>query len=358
MGLFAQRAKIFAKTLTARRLGRRTVVSATLLLTNRCNMKCAYCFVDQTRPRRELTEQEWLSLIDELARRGAQAVCLMGGEPLLVPFFGALVDRIRERGMLCEAVSNGLLVPREIDQIRKLDSLLISLDGAPKANDRYRCNAQGEGTYRQVIEAIETARAAGVPTRLNAVLTRESVADIEHLLDLADRHDLFVAFSPIGAFPRRDGMSADDFLPSDAATREAFVRLKTLKRMGRRVFNSLPALEYLRDYPAPYQQIILAGDPAAAGFSRDFCTFGRTLLYVDANGDFYPCPALFNSEWFRPKSIHDGFATAWEQLAARECVTCACPAVFDWNYVTSLRGLGHSLSTTWRQMQSRKTPRD
>ena len=358
VGLLAQRAKIFAKMFAARRLGRRTVVSATLLLTNRCNMRCAYCFIDQDRPQRELTEREWADLIDELARRGAQSICLMGGEPLLAPFFGVLVDRVHHHGMLCEAVSNGLLVPREIEHVRKLDSLLISLDGAPEAHDYCRRNAAGGGTYRQVIAGIEAARAAGVPTRLNAVLTRKSIADIEHLLDLADRHDLFVTFSPIGVFSWQVRTSADDFLPSDAATREALVRLKTLRQRGRRVLTSLPALDCLIAYPAPYQKIIFPRDVVGAGFSRDFCPFGRTLLYVDANGDFYPCPISFKSDWFRPKSIDDGFVAAWENLASRECVACACPAVFDWNYVTSLRGLGHGLRTTWRQMRSRKARRE
>jgi MoaA/NifB/PqqE/SkfB family radical SAM enzyme len=279
----------------------------------------------------------------------------MGGEPLLHPSFGKVVDHVRRHGMLCEAVSNGLLAPREIAHVRKLDSLLISLDGAREANDLYRRNAGGGGTYQQVVAAIEAVRAAGVPVRLNAVLTRESIADIEHLLDLADRYDLFVTFSPIGLSPQLSRGATPEFLPSAAETREVFVRLKKLRQMGRRVLTSPPALDYLAAYPAPYHKIILSHDEAGAGFSRDFCAFGRTLLYVDSNGDFYPCPALFDTDWYRPKSIHDGFNEAWEHLTTRACVACACPAVFDWNYVTSFGGLGHSLRTTWRQMRSRKT---
>lgn len=125
LSLLTRRAKLFAAMLTARAFHIRRPFIAHLLLTYKCNMRCRYCFVDGTQKRDELTNSQWLALIDELASRGTRQIYLMGGEPLIHPFFDDIVERIKSHGMICDVVTNGLLVPRKIRVLEKLDSLVV-----------------------------------------------------------------------------------------------------------------------------------------------------------------------------------------------------------------------------------------
>ena len=61
--------------------------------------------------------------------------------------------------MACVLTSNGLLVPRRIDRLRRLDTLVLSLDAPGPANDAVR----GAGVFAAVGAAIAAAKAAACP---------------------------------------------------------------------------------------------------------------------------------------------------------------------------------------------------
>jgi hypothetical protein len=81
---------------------------------------------------------EWRSVIDQLAQLGCRRVGILGGEPLLRSDVGALFDHVRARGMACVLTSNGLMVPRRIEKLRGLNTLVLSLDAPGPADDAQR----------------------------------------------------------------------------------------------------------------------------------------------------------------------------------------------------------------------------
>src|SRR5205085_5555039 len=98
---------------------------------------------------------------------GCRRVTFLGGEPLLRADLADLIAAARERGLRTVVTSNGLLVPRRIETLRSVDTLVLSLDAPGPANDAVR----GEGVFDAVEAALDCARRLGIPVKLNAVLS-------------------------------------------------------------------------------------------------------------------------------------------------------------------------------------------
>lgn len=344
--LVVKRAQLFAKIMQYKVLNQRKPVAAYLNVTNRCNLHCRYCFVDTTKKMDELTTKEWKEFIDEIYLKGCQMVCLMGGEPLLHPDIEEIIEHIRSKKIICDVTTNGVLVSQKIDLVKRIDSLMVSLDGDEAANDANR----GQGSFQQALGAIKIARENNVIVRINAVMTKQSQDSLEFLLDLADQHDLYVTFSIIAEFPCEDMETVRKIALSDDQIRNIFIRLKELRRKGRRVLFSESTLDYVISYPVPYNKIIFHGDSEHERFYRQKCLFGRMLFYVNANGDLYPCATFWNTEHYHPLNMRKvGFQKAWNNMANLKCLSCSCPGVPEWNRIMSFKGLLNGLTVTLQQ---------
>ena len=75
------------------------MLSAGLYLTHRCNLRCLYCS-SPYRNTPELGTPEWRTVIDQLAVLGCRRVGILGGEPLLRPDLGEIIDLGVEAGLL------------------------------------------------------------------------------------------------------------------------------------------------------------------------------------------------------------------------------------------------------------------
>lgn len=347
--MLIKRARLFAKMVSCKAFNRRDPVVAYLLITDRCNLRCRYCFVDVEQKRDELSTDEWIKIINETVRRGTKMICLMGGEPLLHPDIDQIIDHIHSKGIICDMTTNGWLLPNKIELIKKLDSIMISIDGDAEATDINR----GEGAFAKALRAIEIARQNNIVVRLNAVMTQQSINSIEFLLDLAEKHDLYVTFSITAEFPEKYENLANQIMLNEQQIRDLYKKLKILRAEGKRILFSDLCLDYVINYPTAYNEIIFKGSPHAQYYTKG-CLFGRTMYYIDANGDFYPCAALWNHEAFTPKNIRkDGFENAWNNMSGLKCISCFCPGVPEWNDIMSFSGLLRGLKISLLQSKSR-----
>ena len=99
---------------------KRTPLAVCWLVTNRCNFKCSYCKIWKEKTR-ETPTKDALSLIDQLAELGTQRLSIFGGEPLLRKDIGKIIDHAVDSGLFTGLGSNGLLVPKKINLLKKLD---------------------------------------------------------------------------------------------------------------------------------------------------------------------------------------------------------------------------------------------
>lgn len=113
----------------------RYVSSVFWSITGRCNYRCRHCYMDAPDAAMgELSTEEALNLIDQMAECGVMSVDITGGEPFVRKDFWQLVDRILSHGMAIETVyTNGwLLNGAVLDEFEKRGlrpEISISFDG-------------------------------------------------------------------------------------------------------------------------------------------------------------------------------------------------------------------------------------
>ena len=131
-------------------------------ITFACNMKCIHCGTSAGKRRPdELTTEESLNLIDELAGLGSKAITISGGEPLLRKDWPQLAQRIKDRGMKAYLISNGNAVTEEVVQeFRRvgLASVGISFDGTEKTHNYIR---QRDDSFAKATGAMRLMKEQG-----------------------------------------------------------------------------------------------------------------------------------------------------------------------------------------------------
>ncbi|MFA6030847.1 MAG: radical SAM protein [Elusimicrobiota bacterium] len=162
--------------------------TAMLALTYRCQCRCVHCGAAgyPKRPESELTEDEVLRLLGELARLGAEGVYFFGGEPLLVPALARYVRRAKEVGLSTALDTNGLLLDEERARALKeagLDVVRVSID-SPEAAEHDRLRGV-EGLHRRALEGVRICRRLGLECHLSAYATREGLREgrVKALID-------------------------------------------------------------------------------------------------------------------------------------------------------------------------------
>jgi MoaA/NifB/PqqE/SkfB family radical SAM enzyme len=142
------------------RLGLRAYpLGVTWELTWLCNLACGYC--DRHTPTsNELTREEIFIVLEEFRALGMRTISLDGGEPLAHPHVEEIVAWLAQRAIPIAMNTNGILVPRKLDTVRKLSTVKISLDGPRERHDA----ARGAGAYDKAITGARAVRCSACPS--------------------------------------------------------------------------------------------------------------------------------------------------------------------------------------------------
>jgi len=317
--------------------GRRQPINVYLAVTNRCNLKCYYCYGEYADRKgwREFTTEELLTLIDELGREGTRLLQLQGGEPLLREDIGILVDRVRHNGIICDLITNGVLVEKKFEVVKKLDSICISLDGRERINDRNR----GEGTFAQTMRAIELVSGAGIATRINAVLTAETEPeDLRFLAETAKKHRALLNFSLSFQYETlKEGGPTHHLDIPDEKVRGFLREIKKLQRERFPIqFTSL-AHDVALNWPFSYARRMARAAELPDGFRYPKCYHADYVVFIDGDGSVYPCCNF----WGKPRwNIRQhGLRACLNSLSREGCESCYILSYIDRNLVFGMRPL-------------------
>lgn len=141
-----------------------------LVLTERCNLACDYCFVRQNNQdkKQDMTLEALymaLDLMIEKNRGYETEIHFFGGEPLLkwdlIQRAVRYMNRAVKRKLLSQVhyaiTTNATLITPQISKFFKENDfeVSISIDGGERINDLYRKDSQGRGTYKKVKWAFD-----------------------------------------------------------------------------------------------------------------------------------------------------------------------------------------------------------
>ncbi len=263
----------------------RTLDYLRVSVTDKCNLRCAYCMpaegVSLVPRRAVLTFEEIERIVKIFAGLGVRKIRITGGEPLVRRGIVGLVGRIiRIPGI--ESVpmtTNGLLLAQFAGVLKEagLSRLNVSLDTLRA--DRF-AEITGSAGLPGVFEGLRAARDAGFKRlKINAVLIRGFNDDeLFDFADLADEWDFdvrFIEYMPFGGTAWERGK----FMPAS----EAIARLK----------GKLDLQPIEKRAPSdPAYAFRVPGRRGTIGFiasvSESFCQ-SCTRLRLTAEGKLIPC---------------------------------------------------------------------
>lgn len=326
--------------LRAKIIKKRRPVFLSLFITNKCNLRCKYCFViDDTIPKdilnSEYSKQEIFDIVDEFYAMGTRMIFMLGGEPLTHKDIKPIIDYIVKKGIYLHVITNGTLLEKKLDEIRKAHVLCISLDGVEDFNDELR----GQGVFNRAVSGIKAAVNAGIPCRIHAVLTRKNLKDIRSLAELAKKLSISLTISP-------PNFLGETNLPFLRITREEYQlfwkEYLDMFKEGLPIANSPKAIVKCLEWPTDYHQYIKVGE-RFDNYKPIFCLNGYTYVALGAEGTMYNC---INRGCLNGPNVKEmGIKKAWDILLdwRKDCVSCA-----SINCIETSMMLNFNLATLYR----------
>lgn len=352
-------------------------VSVVWSLSYGCNLRCMHCYQNASRPSSdELTLDQQLNVVDQMARAGVSMVVLSGGEPLTNPNLDRLIKRIRQYDMAISVDSNGVLMERKTVEFLKrsgVASVELSLDSVdPVSHDSFRGL---DGAFNRTLNAIDACSEAGIFTTVATTSTALNYAESGELISLARSHGanriIFFDLIPAGR-----GREIDQL----GLSRRQLLDLMTLvkresSRNGIEVFTELPQFIVYSSASDGYS----ASNHAEKALSierftvstffdctgrdniyRKFapylggCPAGRLYCNIQPNGDVTPCMFMpeypvagnlknqsFHEIWNSPtfQSLRDRTRLKGECRDCRFTIVCggcrAKAAAYEGDYLAS-----------------------
>jgi radical SAM protein with 4Fe4S-binding SPASM domain len=189
---------------------RRYPLGGTFELTERCNLACLHCFINQPAgsreaAQRELTLAQVRCVLDQLADAGCLFLLFTGGELLLRPDFRDIWRYAKQRGMLVSLFTNGTLLTRRVADFLaewRPTAIEITLYGATQ--ETYERVTRVPGSYARCLRGIELLLERGLRLNLKTVLLKANRHELEAMRAYAEQVGVPYRFDGV-LWPRLDG---------------------------------------------------------------------------------------------------------------------------------------------------------
>ncbi|MGD0172539.1 MAG: radical SAM protein [Halobacteriota archaeon] len=296
--------------------------------TDACNLRCKHCYQGAGKMSKdELSLDERLNIVDQLADNDVVAIAFSGGEALLRDDFWEVARYASSKGLYLSLATNGTLLTKDV--VRRLrdvgvEYFEISLDSVdPVKHDAFR---GVNGAWERTVAGIKNVVAQdGAYSCIANTITNENYRELDALVALSRKlgvnRTLIFNFIPVG----RGSDIIDMDLPPDA-------REHVLQQMYEYLSGQDESFEILTTAPQfsrvcmmnSQNGIISLAHFGAAGFSDKVgllaeyiggCGAGRMYCAIQPNGIVTPCV-------FMPIPVGDlrseSFVDIWKNAAVMQ----------------------------------------
>lgn len=325
----------FLHGLTGKVNDQRVPFSGAIELTERCNLRCAHCYLGSLRGSRvtgaagdagpaapgsrraELGTERLLAVLDEAIDAGCLFMMFTGGEPLLRRDLATVYRHVRERGVMVTVFTNGTLVT---DEHCALFSELppsvveVSLYGATAPT----CEAVTgvAGSFERCLEGVERLLDAGVRVGLKTVLLTTNHQELDAMRALAAGYGV----------PFRFDASVSACFDGDQTPLD--LRLPAAQAVAIELADDVRRSQWRKHYER------LKAIPAPEGLYG--CGAGISTFFLDSRGVMFPC--LMARSVSHDLALYD-FASGWRDVMPQirsfeaggmeECNRCAARGLCD-----------------------------
>ncbi len=268
--------------------------------TQACDLACVHCraCAQPLRSPLELSTEEAMRLIDEIAEMKVPVFVLTGGDPLKRPDIYELVQYAAQRGVRISLTPSAtpLLTRNAIEKLKiaGLARLAVSMDGSrAEIHDAFR---RVQGSYDWTLNAIRWARELGLPVQINTTITRRNLADFDAMVRLLETLDIVLwsvfFLVPTGRGQTTDLISAEEFEEVfeklDEVGRRARFDIKTTEAQHyRRYVAQRRAEERRKNIPAAFRNLPSETSDGIGRAPRGI-NDGKGFVFISHQGDVFP----------------------------------------------------------------------
>jgi nif11-class peptide radical SAM maturase 3 len=259
-------------------------------ITLKCNLACNHCGSRAGQARtQELSTEEALDLVKQLAEVGIKEVTLIGGEAFMRPDWLEIAQAITQAGMLCGMTTGGFGISLETARRMKqagIANVSVSIDGGtPETHDRLRGK---KGSWQSAFRTMSHFREVGIYFGCNTQINRLSAPEFpliyEQIRDAGARAWQIQLTVPMG-----NAADNADILLQPYELLDLYPMLaRVSKRASREGVRMQPGNNI--GYYGPYERLMRGGGNEW-GFWQG-CGAGLSTLGLEADGAIKGCPSL------------------------------------------------------------------
>lgn len=270
-----------------------------------CNQKCIFCYAagQEMSKVKELTTEEWKTVIDRLEDARVPMVTFTGGEPTQRTDIAELVGYAQR--MVTRLNTNGInLTPELVQQLKKagLDSLQVTL----YSHDAAVHNALvGSEHHADTVQGIRNAVAAGLDISINTPLCKKN-ADYGKTLEFI--HSMGVRFVTVSGLICT-GMAGINHAEYDLSTDELYEIVKKAK-----AFCNEHEMEM--DFTSP--GLIAAEKLENLGMNVPMCGACLSNMAIAPDGTVVPCQSWLGGDSGLGNILTDPFKKIWNHPMCKQ----------------------------------------
>ena len=262
-------------------------------ITLKCNLACQHCGSRAGHTRtKELSTEEAVDLVIQLAEVGITEVTLIGGEAFLRPDWLEIAQAITQAGMLCGMTTGGFGISLDTAQRMKeagISVVSVSVDGLEATHDRLRGK---NGSWQWAFKTMSHLKEAGIPFGCNTQINRLSAPEFpliyEHIRDAG-----VFAWQIQLTVPMGNAADNSEILLQPYELLDIYPMIaRVAQRASREGVQVQPGNNI--GYYSPYERLLRGGD--AWSFWQG-CNAGLSTLGIEADGAIKGCPSLPTSAY-------------------------------------------------------------
>lgn len=282
-------------------------VLAHLSITNKCNMACVYCSVRGIHKfdSKELSTEEWKTIISKLAKWGVFQIGFTGGEPTLRKDLPELIEFTRKQGCVCNLTTNGWFLDEIlVDKLvgAGITQCQVSMDShILRVHEKLR----GSGSFKRVVKAIKILQKKGIQVGIDCVVSKNNIKTIPGFIKWITKNK--IPFLTIIKLKKGD-LSIKDYKKLAPNYKEYS---DLIKKVCSRKENKNPNITLDCGSVSNLQQV--ASKEKFNGIPVAGCPLGHHLICSTPNGDIYPCAALLSSEFKLGNFLEDDLDKLWKE---------------------------------------------
>lgn len=230
-------------------------ISGMFELTDRCNLSCVHCYINQSvgcenSRRSELSTDQVKRILDQAAEAGCLFLVFTGGEVFVRQDFLEIFEYARRLGILVTIFTNGTMLNRHI--VEKLADLQprqveISIYGATA--ETYEKITKVPGSFDRCVKGIDLLMEKNIPLELKTILLKPNVHEIAEMQQFAEDRGLHFRYDGV-LWPRLDNHEIPDDYRLTAEELVAFdqadpVRIKEWTRIYKEFGNRVVRSEFV-----------------------------------------------------------------------------------------------------------------